>query len=81
MLETLSSLNTALRGSSLFNAFGAKPKAPPEAAELAPPPAERRERQGFGDDIFRAAKRAATEALKGFGDLGAMGDTLERMAE
>jgi hypothetical protein len=80
MLDTLSSLNTALRGSSLFSPFGAKPKPAPEASDVAKP-TERRERPGFGEDIFRAAKRAATEALKGFGDLGAVGDTLDRMAE
>lgn len=81
MLDSLSSLNAALRGSSLFNPFGAKPRPAPETPEAMTAAPERRERQGFGEDIFRAAKRAAIEALKGFGDLGAASDTLDRMAE
>lgn len=80
MLDMLSSLNSALRGSTAFNPFGARPKQAPDALEFARPP-ERRDTGGFGEDIFRAATRAAREALKGFGDLGAASDTLDRMAE
>jgi hypothetical protein len=84
MFDMLSSLNSALRGNSAFNPFAMGPKAGPQtssqAQELTRPP-ERRESQGFGEDIFRAAKRAAMEALKGFGDLGAASDTLDRMAD
>jgi hypothetical protein len=80
MFDALSSLNSALRGASDFNPFGARPKKADATLELARPPA-RRDAQGFGEDIFRAAKRAATEALKGFDDLGAASDTLARMAD
>lgn len=80
MFDALSSLNTALRGSAAFIPFGARPKQAADAQELARPQ-ERRGGSGFGEDIFRAATRAATEALKSFGDLGATADTLARMAD
>lgn len=79
MLDMLSTLNSALRGNPAFNPFGARPKQAAEALDLARP-SERQGAPGFGEDIFRAAKRAAREALKGFGDLGAASDTLDRMA-